>query len=46
MAETTGSIAVVDDDPSVLKALRRLLRGRAIQTKTYESAQEFSHGVA
>jgi FixJ family two-component response regulator len=41
MAETTGWIAVVDDDPSVLKALRRLLRGRAMQTKTYRSAQEF-----
>jgi len=41
MAETTGWIAVVDDDPSVLKALRRLLRGRAMQTKTYKSAQEF-----
>ncbi|WP_234683646.1 response regulator transcription factor [Bradyrhizobium monzae] len=34
-------IAIVDDDPSVLKALSRLLRTRAINTKTYESADEF-----
>ena len=37
----TSWIAIVDDDPSVLKALRRTLRVRAFQAKTYESAQEF-----
>ncbi len=41
MAETTGWIAIVDDDPSVLKALRRSLRGRAIRTEAYASAHEF-----
>jgi CheY-like chemotaxis protein len=34
-------IAVVDDDPSVLKALTRLLRTRAFEAKTYASAQAF-----
>ena len=31
-------IAVVDDDPSVLKALTRLLRIRSFGAKTYGSA--------
>jgi FixJ family two-component response regulator len=34
-------IAVVDDDPSVLKALTRLLRTRSFGAKTYGSALEF-----
>jgi len=34
-------IAVVDDDPSVLKALTRLLRIRSFGAKTYGSALEF-----
>jgi FixJ family two-component response regulator len=34
-------IAIVDDDPSVLKALTRALRVRAFLTRTYGSAQEF-----
>jgi FixJ family two-component response regulator len=34
-------IAIVDDDPSVLKALTRLLRTRSFQAKTYASAQAF-----
>jgi FixJ family two-component response regulator len=34
-------IAVVDDDPSVLKALKRLLRIRSFGAKTYGSAFEF-----
>jgi FixJ family two-component response regulator len=41
MAESPHWIAVVDDDPSVLKALHRTLRVRAFETKTYSSAQEF-----
>jgi FixJ family two-component response regulator len=36
-----GWIAIVDDDPSVLKALGRLLRVRGIQAKTYGTAEEF-----
>jgi FixJ family two-component response regulator len=34
-------IAIVDDDPSVLKALTRLLRTRSFQAKTNASAQAF-----
>src|SRR5262245_10943907 len=41
MAEACRWIAIVDDDPSVVKALRRRLRVRAFQTKAYASAREF-----
>jgi FixJ family two-component response regulator len=41
MAGSTPMIAVVDDDPSVLKALARLLRIRSFGTQTYGSALEF-----
>jgi FixJ family two-component response regulator len=41
MAETSHWIAIVDDDPSVLKALSRLLRSHACRSKTYASAQAF-----
>jgi FixJ family two-component response regulator len=41
MPEISPWVAIVDDDPSVLKALRRSLRLRAFQSKTFGSAQEF-----
>jgi len=41
MAEASRWIAIVDDDPSVLRALRRSLRVRGFQTKTFGSAKEF-----
>jgi len=41
MPETSPWIAIVDDDTSVLKALQRTLRVRALQSKTFESAREF-----
>jgi FixJ family two-component response regulator len=41
MAETSPWIAIVDDDPSALKALARLLRTHACHTKTYDSAHRF-----
>jgi Response regulator len=41
MAETCPWIAVVDDDPAVLKALSRLLRSRAFRVQTFESGQDF-----
>jgi FixJ family two-component response regulator len=41
MADTAPWIAIVDDDPSVLKALTRLLRTRAFAARTYLSAKEF-----
>jgi FixJ family two-component response regulator len=41
MAEASSWIAIVDDDASVLKALTRLLRVRALHAKTFGSAQAF-----
>jgi FixJ family two-component response regulator len=41
MVEASPWIAIVDDDPAVLKALARLLRGHAFHAKTYGSALEF-----
>jgi len=41
MAKISRSIAIVDDDPSVLKALARLLGTRSFATKTYLSAPQF-----
>jgi FixJ family two-component response regulator len=34
-------IAIVDDDPSVLKALARVLRSRALEPRTFGSAADF-----
>src|SRR6266404_2408581 len=41
MVEASPWIAVVDDDPAVLKALSRLLRSHAFHARTYGSGQEF-----
>ena len=41
MAETSPWIAIVDDDPAVLRALSRLLRSRAFRVDTYGSGPEF-----
>jgi FixJ family two-component response regulator len=41
MAEVSPSIAIVDDDPAVLRGLSRLLRTRAFRAQTYGSGQEF-----
>jgi FixJ family two-component response regulator len=41
MAEASPWIAIIDDDPAVLKALSRLLRSRAFRTQTYRSGEEF-----
>jgi FixJ family two-component response regulator len=41
MARALPWIAIVDDDPSVLKALGRLLRAHAFETRTFGSAREF-----
>ena len=40
MGDLSHWVAVVDDDPSVLKALARLLRTRGFHAKTFASAQE------
>jgi FixJ family two-component response regulator len=41
MAKVPRWIAIVDDDPSVLKALARLLRTRDLQARTFTSARDF-----
>lgn len=41
MAQASPWIAIVDDDPSVLKALARLLSARGIEVRTYTSARDF-----
>jgi FixJ family two-component response regulator len=46
MARTSRRIAVVDDDPSVLKALARLLGARSYIAKTYVSAAQFLDSLA
>jgi FixJ family two-component response regulator len=40
VAETSPCIAIVDDDPAVLRALSRLLRSRAFRVTTYGSGKE------
>jgi FixJ family two-component response regulator len=46
MAKVSDWIAIVDDDPAVLKALARLLGTRALKTKTYQSARLFLASLA
>jgi RNA polymerase sigma factor (sigma-70 family) len=41
MTDASGFVFVVDDDPSVRKALARLLRSAGLQTETFSSAAEF-----
>ena len=41
MTELSRRIAAVDDDPSVLKALARLIRTRSLHVQTYGSAERF-----
>jgi FixJ family two-component response regulator len=41
MAQLRSWIAIVDDDPAVLKALARLLGARGLKVKTYTSARKF-----
>lgn len=45
MSEAALRIAIVDDDPSVLKALARLLGTRAHIAKTFQSASQFLHSL-
>src|SRR5262249_6814261 len=41
MTKISGSVAIVDDDPGVLKALARLLSARSFVTRTYLSGPQF-----
>jgi FixJ family two-component response regulator len=40
-----GLVAIVDDDPPVRKALRRLLRAAGLEAVTYASGQEFLYAL-
>jgi FixJ family two-component response regulator len=46
MAKASSRIAIVDDDPSVLKALARLLGTRSLNARTYRSARQFLASLA
>jgi FixJ family two-component response regulator len=41
MTQASPWIAIVDDDPSVLRALARLLNTRAMENRTFTSARDF-----
>ena len=41
MIESGPTVCVVDDDPSVCKALSRMIKSAGYKVKTYGSAQEF-----
>jgi FixJ family two-component response regulator len=41
MGDLSPSIAIVDDDPLVLKALARLFRSRGYRSRAYQSAKGF-----
>ena len=41
MREDAGTVFIVDDDPSVLRGLSRLLRSAGWETATYTSPEEF-----
>ena len=41
MTNINTTIGVVDDDPSVCNALKRLIKSVGLSAKTYSSAQEF-----
>lgn len=43
MTDSMPVIYVVDDDPSVLKSLERLLRSPEYEVRTFQSALEFLH---
>ena len=41
MNEIAAVVSVVDDDPSILRALRRLMRTEGLSAETFESAEDF-----
>lgn len=46
MSPTDATIAIVDDDHSVRRALRRLLRSAGLRAETFSSGEEFlEHNV-
>lgn len=45
MSETSSWIAIVDDDPSILKALARLLRAHRLSSRTFVSGRDFLEAI-
>ena len=45
MVESTPAVAIVDDDPSVLKALGRLLRADGIPVHSFPSAERLFRDI-
>ena len=41
MTSTLHNVAIIDDDPAVLKALARLLRTRSLAVATFQSGRQF-----
>ena len=41
MADQSPIVYLVDDEPSVLRAIDRVLRGAGFCTETFDSAQRF-----
>ena len=46
MIESTVLIAIIDDDPSVCRALKRLIRSLGMRASTFPSGESFFHTVA
>jgi len=46
MTQLSRQIAIVDDDPAVLKALERLLKARSIDARSYPSGRQFLASLA
>jgi len=46
MGKISRSIAIVDDDPSVLKTLARLVSGRSFVARPYQSGAQFLDSLA
>jgi FixJ family two-component response regulator len=46
MIDSTVLIAIIDDDPSVCRALERLVRSLGMRASTFPSGESFFHTVA
>ena len=46
MIDSPACIAIIDDDPSVCRALQRLVRSLGMRATTFPSGESFFHAVA
>ena len=46
MRDSPALIAIVDDDPSVCRALQRLVRSFGMRASTFPSGESFFHAIA